>query len=130
MLKTSKVMLFIVLGVVFWLTGLLMVRFGGDLFFAADSPWRIVIYILSFPLLWVALWIASTVSRTPMNELLEPVTIMTFAAIFLDGLVIGFLPQAYGDDPGHVMRGAAWILWGGGVGLFLAWFLSRRTPAK
>jgi hypothetical protein len=127
MLKTSQVALFVVLGIVFWFTGMIMSRLLGPIAFTPGNPLAIVAYIFSFPLLFVSIWLASLVSRIAMKDMLEPVVIMTFAAVFLDGIVFGWLPQAYGDETGQVMHGAAWILWSGGAGLLCAWLLSRRS---
>jgi hypothetical protein len=128
MIKTPLVILFVGLGIVFWLVGVLMVRFLGPLMLIPDNPLMIVAYLACFPLLFVTLLISSAVSRLPIQDMLEPMVIMTFSAVFIDGVVMGWLPQVYGDDMEAVARGAAWILWGGAVGLFCAWIFARRAP--
>ncbi|MBC7870817.1 MAG: hypothetical protein H7Y09_08250 [Chitinophagaceae bacterium] len=126
MLKTSQIALFIGLGIAFWLTGLLFIRVVGPVIFTPDNPLIIVLYLASFPMLFAAIAIASAISRLPMKDMLEPMVIMTFSAIFIDGAVIALLPEAYGDDLTQVMRAAAWLLWGGAAGLLCAWLLSLR----
>lgn len=130
MLNNRLVGIFVVLGMVFWASGMLTVRVFGSTVFTPENPLMAVFYLLAFPLLWVALFIARKVSQVPMNQMIEPTTIMTFTAIFIDGLVIGWFPHIYGDDSSQIMRGAAWILWGGGAGLFWAWILARRHPIR
>lgn len=129
MLTRSQVVLFIGLGVAFWLTGVLMIRIAGPSVFTTNNPLLIAAYIACFPLLYLALFISSRVSRIPMNNMMEPIIIMTFSAIFIDGAVIAWLPQVYGDNTEQVMLGAAWLLWGAAAGLFCAWVLSRRATA-
>lgn len=129
MLKTPKVLLFMALGVAFWFAGLLIIRIAGPGVFTAESPLLIVMYIASYPLLYVSLLLASAVSRLPMRQMLEPVTIMTFTAITIDGIVLSWLPQAYGDSVEHVMHGAAWLLFAAAAGLLIAWVLARRPAA-
>ncbi|MBW4438239.1 MAG: hypothetical protein KME04_13950 [Pleurocapsa minor GSE-CHR-MK-17-07R] len=117
------------LGVAFWLGGLLIIRIAGPGVFSAESPVLIVMYIASYPLLYGSLLIASAVSRVPMRQMLEPVAIMTFTAITIDGIVLSWLPQAYGESTTHALHGAAWLLFAAAAGLLIAWVLSRRPAA-
>mgnify|MGYP001167410454 CR=1 FL=1 len=126
MLSRSKMLVFVGLGLVFWLSGVLLIRLGGAGLFTAESPLLIGVYAAAFPLLYLSLLIASAISRVPLQKMLEPTVIMTFSAIFVDGAVIAWLPQLYGDTTVHVMHGAAWLLWGAAAGLLIAWVLTWR----
>jgi hypothetical protein len=130
MVTSPKLRLFVLLGVVFWFTGMLIVRLAGPVVFEPNTPLMIALYIASFPMLYVSIRVASAISRVPMNQMLEPTVIMTFTAVFLDGVLIAWLPQAYGRNTGEIMRGAAWLLFGGGVGLLIAWVFSLRPEAS
>lgn len=128
-IKGRLLAVFIVLGVVFWFSGMMIVRIANSAVFTAGNPLLPVMFVLAFPLLAVTLIIAHLISRVPLREMFEPTVIMTFTALFLDGSVITFIPHLYADDPIVVMRGAAWIMWGGAVGLLLGWLLSKGERA-
>jgi hypothetical protein len=128
MLKSSQVALFIVLGIIFWFVGMMTIRIIGPVAFTPNNPLVPVAYLASFPMLFGAIYVLSLVSRIPLNQMLQPTVIMTFAAIFIDGVVIAWMPEAYGADTYQVMIGAAWLLWGGAAGLLIAWLFSLRVP--
>ncbi|MDX2163419.1 MAG: hypothetical protein SF162_19025 [bacterium] len=128
MLKTPHIALFVVLGIVFWFAGAMIIRLVGEAAFQPGNPLLIVLYVGSFPLLYVTLVISSVISRLPQHAMLQPTVIMTFTAIFIDGVVIAWMPQFYGETVEHVMRGAAWLLFAGAAGLFCAWLMARRAP--
>jgi hypothetical protein len=126
MLSRRLVLLFVVLGAVFWFSGVLTVRLFNDAVFSAGNPLLILMFVLAFPITLVFIWIAKIASGLRYNELVVPTTIMTFTALFLDGSIIAFAPQFYAPDQVTVMHGAGFIMWGGAVGLFIAWWLSLR----
>jgi hypothetical protein len=50
---------------------------------------------------------------------------MSFTALLIDGLVIGFT-YWYGDSLAQVAAAGASLLWGVGAAQVIAWALSRR----
>jgi hypothetical protein len=46
--KSLNLLLFVLLGITFWFTGVLFVRLGGEILFVKDSPW----FMLLFALAW------------------------------------------------------------------------------
>lgn len=133
MFNTPKFGLFVVLGLVFWFLALLFVRLAGTSIFSLGNPALPVLYVLAYPVLWGAVWLSSAISRVPLKDMVAPVVIMTVTAMVMDGLAIGFFPQAYGDTHTHVMLGAAFILWGAAGGIICAWVTSaylKRTTAQ
>jgi hypothetical protein len=130
MLKTSQLILFIVLGAIFWFAAAMFVRILGPDVLRADNPLLIAIYIVSIPILAGSVVLSAIISRTPLGEMLLPVVVMTTTALLLDGLAISWGTGLYGEDPRHVMHGAALILWGAGVGQVAAWVLARRADAR
>ncbi len=52
-------------------------------------------------------------------------SIGTGMAIVLDGLALSWIPWLYGGAE-YIAGAGATILWGGGVGIFLAWGMERR----
>jgi hypothetical protein len=57
--------------------------------------------------------------------MLAPTVIMSFTALLIDGLVIGFT-YWYGDSLAQVAAAGASLLWGVGAAQVIAWALSRR----
>jgi hypothetical protein len=121
--------LFVVLGVAFWLSAALFVRFTGASVFGEGSALLPVLYAFSFVFVFAFLFVARLVSGVGLREMLLPAVVMTSTALLLDGIAVAWFSGLYGDDPGVVMRGAAWILWGAGLGQFIALALQQRAPA-
>ena len=121
----QSIWLYVVLGVVFWFSAAMMVRLLGEAVFTPGNPILILVFIATIPLGRVFLWIAQRIGKLPDKAVFAPMVMMTQVAIMLDGIAIAWFPQLYGDTPTHVMLGAAVILWGGGVGLVIAWVISK-----
>lgn len=56
-------------------------------------------------------------------------SIGTGMAIVLDGFALSWIPWLYGGAD-YVAGAGATILWGAGVGIFLAWAMERRERAR
>lgn len=125
-LRSGKVMLFVVIGAIYWLMALLTVRLAGDAIFERDNPLYVVMYLTAPIVTALAAVIAAQVARLPLNEMVIPVYIMTATALLLDGLAIGITPRWYGPTDTQTMLGGAWIMWGAGVGMVMGWLLSLR----
>jgi hypothetical protein len=131
-MNTHKRILSIVLGAVYWLLAALFVRTFGAFFFTGHSPWLPLLYAASIPGSWLLLANARWLGRLDRSEVLESVVIMTFVATLLDGVGITFFQSLYGPSPQVVMLGAAWILWGVGCGLGIAYaikYVPKKRPA-
>ncbi len=128
-MNPNKITLSVVLGAVYWLLAALFVRYFGPFFFTGHSPWLPVLYAASVPGSWLLLANARWLGRLDRSEVLESVVIMTFVAALLDGMGITFFQSLYGPSPQIVMLGAAWILWGAGCGLAVAYAMKRSIRA-
>ncbi len=124
-MNSHKITLSVVLGAVYWLLAALFVRYFGSFFFTGHSPWLPVLYAASVPGSWLLLANARWLGRLDRSEVLESVVIMTFVAALLDGVGITFFQSLYGPSSQVVMLGAAWILWGVGCGLAIAYAMKR-----
>ncbi|MDZ4764127.1 MAG: hypothetical protein SGI73_06195 [Chloroflexota bacterium] len=130
MLTYRQFALFVVLGAIFWFSAAMLVRIGGTAIFTPSNPLLIVMYVAAFPVGIGFIVIARAVSGLPMGAMFVPTVVMTFIALMLDGIAVGFVPQLYGDTPDWVMRGAALILWGAGAGLLCAIWVCRSSLFK
>jgi hypothetical protein len=127
-MKTSKTILCIVLGIIFWFNAAMIIRFTGDRVFTENNamlPW---FYLLAIPATALSIYITKLLCHFSYSQLLRPVVIMTFTATFLDGIALAWFKTLYSDSMEVVLHGAAWILWAVGLGLLIAYYLERRAP--
>jgi hypothetical protein len=126
-MKPERIALFVFLGLVFWLTGALIVRYLGDHVFRPEGGGAVLMFALALPIMASTLMATRYIAGLPYNALLRPVVIITFTAILVDGQVLTWAPEFYHPEIAVALRGAAWILWAGGVGLLFAYVLERRA---
>ena len=128
-MNQPRILLFTALGVVFWFNAVLIIRFCGATVFTAGNPWLLLFFGLAIPLTLLSLLITKAVARLRLADLLEPVVIMTLTAAMLDGLALAWFRSLYSGSFEVALHGAAWILWGAGLGLLLAYLFSKRRVA-
>jgi hypothetical protein len=113
-------------GVGFWFLAAMAVRAGAPagLFEGAAAP---AVFALAVPGLWAAVWITRRAARLGRAQLVEGVAVATAAALVCDGVALRWAPWIYGSADGSgLLPGAAWILWGAGVGILIAVAEARR----
>ncbi|MBD2769514.1 hypothetical protein IC235_16625 [Hymenobacter sp. BT664] len=125
-MNTRKLLLSLVLGIVFWLFAARFVRYFGPYFFTGHPPRLLALYAATVPLSWLFIQIAKRLGRLTPPELYDSAVVMTGVATLLDGLALTFQQSLYGESSAVVLLGAAWILWGVGCGLALAYGLRGR----
>jgi hypothetical protein len=113
-------------GVAIWLVAALSLRLGEPLGLF-EGGMRVVSYLLAVPALAVSIAVAQRLIGFSRAEAFGAVSAMTMVAVCLDGLAFGFFPGLYGQGEAHRLGAAALVLWGGGVGMVLAYFWSRGT---
>lgn len=125
-MKNSKLIWLIILGIIFWLSGAMNVKLLGSYALTESSPLKIVAFVLAFPMLFLAIFIAVKLVKLSRAEILTGVVIMNFAATLLDGIALTWFRQLYHDVYEISHYGAAWILWGGGAGILIAYLMTRN----
>ena len=80
----------------------------------------VVTYALTVPLTILINWLHLKLARLPATEIVDAVAVTLAVATTIDGVCIGFFPQAYGVDDATLRHGVAWILWAGAVACYLA----------
>ena len=126
-MKNARLPLYITLGVIFWLSAALTVRTVGNTVFSENNAWLFLFFVLGFPITWGFLFVTKKAAGIEYGALLEPVVIMTFTATMLDGVALAWFRHLYGPTHEIALYGAAWILWGAGLGLLFAYVLKKRT---
>lgn len=125
-MSTSKMILFIVLGILFWFTGAMLVSFIGERVLTDGNPYLPIAFVALIPVTAVFVVISKNIARLEYSELLKPTVIMTITATFLDATAFTWFRGIYHESFEIAMHGAALILWGAGLGLLMAYIL--ETP--
>jgi hypothetical protein len=125
--KSLNLAFFILLGIVFWFTGVLFIRLGGEKLFVNDSPWLLFLFALAVPISWVFVKISAIVGKVSGAELLGALAIETATATLIDGTVLTWFQNIYSYDQTKLLLIAAWLLWGGGMGLAVGYLESLRS---
>lgn len=65
-----------------------------------------------------------------VQELLKAIVLATVTATLLDGTVLTWFQSIYADEQSKLLLIAAWLLWGGGMGLIVAYWESHRSSEE
>lgn len=123
-MKNSKLPTIIGLGVVFWSMGAVTVNLLGNYVFTESSPYKIIMFVLLFPAIYLFLLICQKIAKLNKSEILKAVVIMTITACFCDEIALTWFRQIYAETYEVSHYGASWILSGVGVGLLIACFMT------
>ncbi len=127
-LNSTQIVILIIYGAVLWLLAAMLVRTLGPAG-ALDGIWRLVTYAAVVPGTVPALLLARKLARIARDQMLAGIAIVTATALLLDGIAHAWFPALYGTDPILIVKGAAAIFWGAGVGLVLALLMNKSQQA-
>lgn len=116
---------FIFIGFIVWLSFLVLIRILGTTVFTIGSSLLPIIFVAAIPMIVVTIYVISAITGVAVQDMPMPVFVMTFTALLLDGLAVGFT-ELYGDTHEQIRASAAFLLWGGGLGMVCSLFLSNR----
>ena len=125
-MNSSKLTLYIFLGVIFWLGAALLIRFIGPYALTDGNPLRLLMFFVTIPVTVGFLAVAKLLGKVGWHQLLRPLVIMTYTATFLDGIALTWFRTLYADSYEIALFGSALILWGVGMGLCMAYLLEQR----
>lgn len=125
-MSTSKKILYVFLGIVFWFNAAMIIRFMGESFLTENNPKLILAFLLTFPVTGITFYLTKLVTKLAYSELFRPIVIMTFTATFLDGIALTWYRQLYSTSFEVALHGSALILWAVGLGLLLAFYLEEK----
>jgi hypothetical protein len=112
------------MGAVLWLAAALLLRWLGPM--GVYEGWaRVLMFLAIVPATLPFIPLFAKVAGLSRDQIFAGFGFGTATAICLDGLALSWTPWLYGGET-YVAGAGATILWGGGVGLFLAWILGRR----
>jgi hypothetical protein len=93
---------------------------------ALEGANRAITYAVVIPATAPFVLITKTVAKLRSDQIFTGMAIVTATALLIDGIVIAWFPAIYGDNLTDVIKCAAAILWGAGVGLALACIFNTR----
>ena len=126
-LTTPQIAILAVYGVVLWFTAAMLVRIIGPMG-ALAGGWGALTYALVIPGTIPAIIAARPLAKLRRDQTLAGIAVVTATALLLDGIGHAWFPALYGTDPALIVKGAAAIFWGAGVGLVLAFIMNKENP--
>jgi hypothetical protein len=126
-LTAKQVIILALYGAVLWFLAAILVRTIGPMG-ALDGFGRWITYALVIPGTVPAIWIGRALAKLERDQTAIALIVITATALLLDGIAHAWFPSLYGSDPALIVKGAAVIFWGAGVGLVLG--LIMNGPAR
>ncbi len=117
-LPLQKVAILVALGAVLWFAGMVFLRWAGSVG-ALTGMGRLVIYAIAIPITIPLIPLGPKLAALPRDQTLRAVAILSMTALLIDGVVIGYFPQLYSDDPATARAAAGALLWAVGIALVL-----------
>ena len=128
-LDRKQLTLFIILGVAVWFMAAIVLRVLGPLGIY-DGGQRVLVYLLIIPGTMPVVWIARKLGKTSPGQLFTGFSVGTGSATLCDGVALAWFPSLYGPTAELHAEAGGTILWGAGVGLFLAYVVDRRSRVR
>ena len=118
--------LYVFIGLLIWVTGVVLVRLLGPETFTQDSPVLLLLFSASILLGVVLQYLIPSIIRQPMANSLVPVVIMCGTALICDGVAIAFT-DVYSSDITVKMIVGGWLLWTIGTQLVISLIVINRA---
>ena len=130
MLRHQQILRLIGLSFALWAAATLYIRLLPNALL--DPVQGSVGFASSLPMAWLSVWLVERVGSLRREEIPLGVAVVGAVAMMIDGVALRWRPDLYGADPLAVRLGAAWLLWGYGLSLGVAYLMAapRRSPAK
>lgn len=120
-----RVSVLVALGVFFWFVAAMAFRLLGERVFSLDSPWVPLLFASAVPVAWAFVEAGKRLSGARGGALMPAVSVMSATAMLLDALALVFVPALYGMPVASLLLVAAYLLWGVGLILFIAYLQAR-----
>jgi hypothetical protein len=127
-LTIMQISILAIYGAVLWFLAAMLVRTIGPMG-ALDGVSGIIVYALVIPGTIPAIIAARPLAKLRRDQTVTGISIVTATALLLDGVAHASFPVIYGTDPALIVKGAAAIFWGAGVGLVLAFIFDKGEAA-
>ncbi len=124
LLNTRQILILSLYGALLWFIAAMLVRTIGPMG-ALDGTARMITYALVIPATVPAIILGRLLSGIGPDQSAIATLIITAAALLMDGIAHAWFSEIYGNDPVLIVKGAAVIFWGAGVGLVLGLIMNR-----
>jgi len=116
-------MLLITLGVAFWALAAAQIRWLPASISGPVSG--LISFVIAVPVGWLSVRIVQRCASLSIGQLPAGVLLSGGIAMMIDGAVLHWAPQVYGQAETQVRLGAAWLLWGYGVAFAITLLMCR-----
>lgn len=123
-LTNGQTILLIVTGAALWFFAAIILRSIAPMG-VLEGAARVITYALVIPGTLPFVVVTRTLVKLLPHQLFTGIAVATMTALLIDGIVIAWFPDVYGGELPQVTNCAAIILWGAGVGIFLAFMLNK-----
>jgi hypothetical protein len=121
--SSRQLTVLIVLGVVFWALAAAQIRWLPTSITGPASG--VISFVTALPVGWLSVRIARRCAALDLEQLPAGIVLSGGIAMMIDGAVLHWAPQVYGQTETLVRLAAAWLLWGYGVALTITFLMSR-----
>ncbi len=128
-LTAKQIIILALYGTLLWFLAAILVRTIGPMG-ALDGFGQVITYALVIPGTIPAIWIGRALARLSRDQTAISLIVITATALLLDGVAHAWFPSLYGSDPALIVKGAAAIFWGAGVGLVLGLVMNGPDRAS
>jgi hypothetical protein len=125
-LTAKQIIILVLYGAVLWFVAAMLVRTIGPMG-ALDGFGRVITYALVIPGTVPAILLGRVLAQLSHDQTAIALIVITATALLLDGIAHAWFPSLYGSDPVLIVKGAAVIFWGAGVGLVLGLIMNGPT---
>lgn len=123
-LTNRQLTIVIVAGVLFALADILCVRYLGHWVYDFGII-QILLYVLIIPISWITIWLIQKIADLSQDNLFRGMAIAAMTALLVHGVALTWFPGQYALSADIRLAGAASILWGAGVFLAVACWMTR-----
>lgn len=124
-LGRAQLVTFLLFGIAGWFIAAMLLRFLGPLGIYQGGA-RAMTYLLIIPGTVPFVWLAGWLAKAQPGQLFVGFSLSTAMATLCDGLALWLIPNLYGIGQQLHAGAGGTILWGVGVGVFLAYVMDRR----
>ena len=128
MLTPRQLLILVMMGVVFWAVATAQIRWVPASI--TDSVTGALTFVTSLPAGWLSVWITRRWASLTQVQLPAGILISGATAMMIDGVLLHWAPQVYGEADATVRLGAAWLLWGYGIAFGIAYLMSRPGVSR
>jgi hypothetical protein len=128
-LSKKQLLVVITLGVFFWFVFAMAIRLGNELGIFGGAIGAVT-FLLSIPIAWFLILGIKAIAGLATGQIMTGLGISSATAGLCDGIALTWMPSLYGSESSAALLGAAYIIWGVGIILILAYVMDTATPTS